>query len=258
MSANGGQTDSGGFSDKLMLLLDRVEYRRVEGGEDMEDIARLRFKAYKAVNLMELTGSTLIDALDFDSHAYVFGIYLDESLVSTVRVHRVTPDHRASTSGLIFGEEIDVFLDAGMVLIDPGRLAVDPEVLGDDLKAVPYLTLRPVAMACEYFSADRCLTACRPRHTAFYKRIFGSKTVVERRENLGVYNADGSLLVAQVRGQRPSILDRYPIFDSEPFERRLMFGGRHEVPFAPLTILPTARIAQMGQGRSFSRGSAGE
>ncbi len=93
------RAEPGSFSEKLMLLLDRVEYRRVETGEDMEDIARLRYKAYKAVNLMELTGSTLIDALDFDSHAYVFGIYLDENLVSTVRVHHVTPQHRASTSG---------------------------------------------------------------------------------------------------------------------------------------------------------------
>ncbi|OHV75500.1 N-acyl amino acid synthase FeeM domain-containing protein [Ensifer sp. LCM 4579] len=247
------QAKSGSFSERLMLLLDRVEYRRVESSEDMEDIARLRYKAYKAVNLMELTGARLLDELDFDSQAYVFGIYLDERLASTVRVHHVTPDHRASTSGIIFGAEINAFLDAGMVLIDPGRLAVDPDLLGDDFRALPYLTLRPVAMACEYFSADRCLTACRPRHAAFYKRIFQSETVVALRENLGVYNADGALLVAQVRGQRPSILDRYPIFDSEPFERRLMFAGREEVPFAPLTILPTARIAQGGYGKNFPR-----
>ncbi len=251
MGETGHQAEPGRFSEKLMQLLDRVEYRRVETGEDMEDIARLRYKSYKSVNLMELTGSTLIDDLDFDSHAYVFGLYLDEVLVSTVRVHHVTPDHRASTSGMIFGPEIDAFLDAGMVLVDPGRLAVDPDVIGDEMRALPYLTLRPVAMACEYFSADRCLTACRPRHTAFYKRIFASETVVAKRENLGVYNADGALLVAQVRGQRPSILDRYPIFDSEPFERRMMFADRSEVPFAPLTILPTARMAQTGYGRSY-------
>jgi len=54
-----------------------------------------------------------------------------------------------------------------------------------------------------------------------------------------------------VRGQRPSILDRYPVFDSEPFERRMMFADRSEVPFAPLTILPTARMAQTGYGRSY-------
>lgn len=62
--------------------------------------------------------------------------------MSTVRVHHVTPDHRASTSGIIFGAEINAFLDAGTVLIDPGRLAVDPDLLGDDLRALPYLTLR--------------------------------------------------------------------------------------------------------------------
>ncbi|MDO9415233.1 N-acyl amino acid synthase FeeM domain-containing protein [Pararhizobium sp.] len=241
--------DNGQFKEKLLSLLDRVEYRRVESSEDMEDIARLRFKAYKAVDLMPMTGSTLVDRLDFDSHAFVFGIYLDERLISTVRVHHVTPDHRASTAGAIFAPEVASFLDAGMTLVDPGRFAADPELDGEEGSAIPYLTLRVAAMASEHFDVDRCLTACRPRHAAFYKRVFAAETIVREKKNLGVYNADGALLVARVREIRPWLYQRYPVFDSKPFERRMMFGGAPSLPFMPLTIRPTARLAQVTHRR---------
>ena len=36
------ETATNRFSDKLLGLLDRIEYRRVETGEDMEDVARIR------------------------------------------------------------------------------------------------------------------------------------------------------------------------------------------------------------------------
>ena len=48
------ETATNRFSDKLLGLLDRIEYRRVETGEDMEDVARIRYKAYKAGAVMHL------------------------------------------------------------------------------------------------------------------------------------------------------------------------------------------------------------
>ena len=146
------------FSERLLELLDHVEYRRVETGEDMEDVARIRFKAYKMADILPLSGTMLIDDIDFDSHAYVFGIYFEERLISTVRVHHVTPEHRVSSSGSVFGAEIDSFLDAGLSLIDPVRLAADPEIL-KEMPAIPYLTLRVATMASEHFDVDRCLSA---------------------------------------------------------------------------------------------------
>ncbi len=232
------------FGEKLLSLLDRVEYRRIETGEDMEDIARLRYRAYKAVDLMPLTGSTLVDKLDFDPQAFVFGIYLDERLISTVRVHHVTPDHRASTAGVIFGSEIDALLDKGMTLIDPGRFAADPDMDGDEVVAVPYLTLRVACMASEYFDVDGCLTACRPRHAAFYRRTFKAETLVACRKNLGVYNADGTLLMARVRDIRSWLYHRYPVFDSKLFEQRMMFDSYGGPQTRPITIRPTARLAR--------------
>ncbi|MFB2550292.1 N-acyl amino acid synthase FeeM domain-containing protein [Ensifer soli] len=236
------------FSERLLEILDHVEYRRVETSEDMEDVARIRFKAYQMADILPLKGSMLIDEVDFDSHAYVFGIYYDERLISTVRVHHVTPEHRVSSSASVFGREIDAFLDAGMSLIDPVRLAADPEVLRD-MPAIPYLTLRVATMASEHFDVDRCLSLVKPQHAAFYKRVFDADTIVTPQKNCGSYKIDLTLLAARVRDIRSWLYRRFPFFDSEPYERRLMFGGPKELPFTPLTVRPTARRAHGAQMR---------
>ena len=54
------------FSAKLMEILDHVEYRRVESSEDMKEVARIRYKAYKMADILPLTGTQLIDDVDFD------------------------------------------------------------------------------------------------------------------------------------------------------------------------------------------------
>lgn len=240
------------FADRLLEILDRVEYRRVETGEDMEEVARIRAKAYQMADILPVSGSQLIDDVDFDSQAYVFGIYYRERLISTVRVHHVTPEHRVSSSATIFRKEIHAFLDAGMSLIDPVRLAADPQVVRE-MPAIPYLTLRVATMASEHFDVDRCLSLVKPQHAAFYKRVFDADTIVEPQKNCGDYKIDLTLLAARVREIRPWLYKRFPFFDSEPFERRMMFGDRRVKP-TPLTILPTARLAMAAQsGARFHR-----
>lgn len=233
------------FSDKLLELLDRVEYRRVETGEDMEDVARIRFKAYKMADILPLKGNTLVDDIDFDSHAYVFGIYYDERLISTVRLHHVTPEHRVSSSGSIFPNEINAFLDAGMSLIDPVRLAADPEVLSE-MPAIPYLTLRIATMATDYFEVDRCLQLVKPQHAAFYKRVFDADTIVSPQGNCGDYNIDLTLMATRTKETLPPLYRRFPFFKSEPYERRMLFARGADAPFSPLTVRPTARRAHFG------------
>lgn len=234
------------FSDKLLELMDRIEYRRVETGEDMEDVARIRFKAYKMADILPLKGSTLIDDVDFDSHAYVFGIYYEERLISTVRLHHVTPEHRVCSSASVFPDEIGAFLDAGMSLIDPVRLAADPEVLSE-MPAIPYLTLRLATMATDYFQVDRCLQLVSPQHAAFYKRVFDADTIVSPRNNCGNYNIDLTLMATRTKEVLPRVYQRFPFFKSEPFERRMLFDRSAEV--TPLTVRPTARLAHFGSSR---------
>lgn len=230
------------FANKLLEVLDHVEYRRVETHEDMEDVARIRYQAYKLADILPLTGARLVDDVDFDKNAYVFGVYFDERLISTVRIHHVTPEHRVSSTREMFPREIDAFLDAGMALIDPVRFAADPEIIGE-MPALPYLTLRIASMAADYFDADRVLQLVSPQHAPFYKRVFYADTVVPTQKNVGKYNIDLTLMATQTRDVRQKLYQRFPFFVSEAFERRMMFERSPTMGVTPLTILPTARFA---------------
>ncbi|TQX86281.1 MULTISPECIES: N-acyl amino acid synthase FeeM domain-containing protein [Rhizobium] len=230
------------FSNKLLEVLDHIEYRRVETQEDMEEVARMRYRAYKLANILTLDGAKLIDAVDFDDHAYVFGVYFDERLISTVRIHHVTPDHRISITRDMYPKEIDAFLDSGMTLIDPVRFAADPEIIGE-MPALPYLTLRIASMAADYFDADRVLQLVSPQHAPFYKRVFSADTVVPAQMGVGKYNIPLTLMATRTREVRTALYERFPFFISEPYERRMMFQRSKAMGSTPLTILPTARFA---------------
>ncbi|MBB3457752.1 hypothetical protein FHT86_006070 [Rhizobium sp. BK313] len=233
------------FAGKLMEVLDHVEYRRIESSEDMEDVARLRYKAYKARAVLPVAAKTMIDDIDFDEQAYIFGVYYYEELVSTVRVHHVTPDHRVCQSTGIFPDEIHAFLDAGMTLIDPARFAIDPD-FELEMPALPYLTLRPAIVAAIYFNTDRVLQHIRPAHAAFYKRVFYADTIVPPRMT-ETYGFELTLLASRSKEIRGKLMQRYPFFDSEPYERRMMFSRDVDGGTLPLTILPTARLAAGGR-----------
>jgi hypothetical protein len=233
------------FSRKLLEILDHVEYRRVETSEDLEEVARIRYRAYKMADILPLTGSKLIDDVDFDDQAYVFGVYFDERLISTVRIHHVTPDHRVSSTRDIYPAAVDQFLDAGMSLIDPVRFAADPDIIGE-MPSIPYLTLRIASMAADYFDADRVLQLVSPQHAPFYKRVFYADTVVPSKKNVGKYNIELTLMATRTRDVRSGLYKRFPFFVSEPYERRLMFSRDSKRGTMPLTILPTARLAADG------------
>ncbi|WFU08243.1 hypothetical protein QA646_13140 [Rhizobium sp. CB3090] len=229
------------FAGKLMEVLDHVEYRRIESSEDMEDVARLRYKAYKARAVLPIAAKSMIDDIDFDEQAYVFGVYYYEELVSTVRIHHVTPDHRVCQSTGIFPDEIHAFLDAGMTLIDPARFAIDPD-FELEMPALPYLTLRPAIVGAIYFDTDRVMQHIRPAHAAFYKRVFYADTIVPPRMT-ETYGFELTLLASRSKEIRGKLMQRYPFFDSEPYERRMMFSRGAEGGTHPLTVLPTARLA---------------
>jgi hypothetical protein len=233
------------FASKLMSILDHVEYRRIENNEDMEDVARLRFKAYKARSVLPIAASNLIDDVDFDDHAYVFGVYYYEELVSTIRIHHVTPDHRVSQSGGVFPDEINAFLDAGMTLIDPARFAIDPSV-ELEMPALPYLTLRPAIVGAIYFDTDRVMQHIRPAHMGFYRRVFSADVIVPPRMAT-TYGFKLTLLASRSKEIRPQLMARFPFFESEPYERRMMFQRSPDMGVTPLTILPTARLATNGR-----------
>lgn len=228
------------FTHKLITMLDRIEYRRIDNPEDMEDVARLRRKAYTSADILPVKGDLLIGDLDFDPQAYVFGVYYDEQLISTVRIHHVTPAHPVSSSGTIFPDAIKPMLDAGMSLIDPVRLAADPQIL-NKLPAISYLTLRIATMASDHFDVDRCVFLIESQQAALHRHVFRSDQVVAPTPNCDTYKIDLTLLASHVRSVRENIYKRLPFFQPQLSERHMMFAPPEELNLMPASILPKAR-----------------
>jgi len=235
-------TDSSEFMSRIFDLLDRVEYRRIQTAEDMEAVGRVRAKAYKEVNLAPVKGDVMIDEVDFDPQCYVFGIFHDEQLISTIRIHHVTPDHPVSQTGKVFPTEVQQFLDAGMVLIDPTRLASDTEAF-KELPGMHLLTMRLAVIACEFFKADRCLSMVVPHHGPFYRRMIESRLVAAPTTGSGLYSQPLQLMASDFPNSRERIYRRLPFLHAHSYEMRMLFGDLTAFPSAPLTILPTARYA---------------
>ncbi|HET7413607.1 MAG TPA: hypothetical protein VFJ18_13195, partial [Pararhizobium sp.] len=187
-------------------------------------------------------GDIIVDEVDFDPQAYVFGVFYDERLISTIRIHHVTPDHPVSQTGKVFPREVQQFLDAGMVLVDPTRLASDTEAF-KELPGMHLLTMRLAVVASEFFNADRCLSMVVPQHGPFYRRMIESRMVAAPTEGTGLYSQPLQMMASDFPNARERIYRRFPFFRAQPSEMRMLFGDLSEFPSAPLTILPTARYA---------------
>lgn len=236
------QKGTSGFVNRMMRLLDSVEYRRVETSEDLEAVARIRYKAYDQIGLAPKAGSMMVDDEDFAPNAHVIGIHYEEKLVATLRIHHVTQNQKTSLATTCFPDVMNPLLDAGRTFIDPVRFAADPQVVRD-VPGIPYLTLRVATMATDFFNADYCLSVIKPNHKAFYQRVFNSRPMVESRY-IERFSSMVELYGSDAHQELQGIYRRFPFFNSEAFERRMMFAPASAVGAPVLTVRPTARYAQ--------------
>ena len=228
------------FSRKVSELLERTEYRRCDKGEDLEDIYRLRYKSYRLSDMVsDIPGQMIHDPLDDTANCYKFGIYIDGTLVSTLRIHHVTGKVPLSPSMMVYGDILRPLLAAGDTFVDPSRFAADPE-WSRVYPQIPYLTLRLAGMACFHFQAPYCLSTIKEEHVGFYKRIYRSEQIGELRDYPGL-NYPVVLYRATVAAIRERSFTRYPFFKSTPMEQRMLFAKPVRGELAPLTILPTAK-----------------
>jgi hypothetical protein len=143
----------------------------------------------------------------------------------------------------LFGDILHPRLDKGEVFIDPARFVADPEKAQRFLE-LPYLTVRLVFLACEYFNADTGLALVRADHQAFYRRVFLNETIAEPRPFPNAL-AKVALMASDFRTVREQVMTRFPIMRSSAFERRMLFQReRHPFPdtvtstFEPASIVP--------------------
>jgi hypothetical protein len=227
-------------------LFDRVDYRLIETPEERDSVYLMRYRAYLHGGLISPSESRrIVDHYDDAPNAWMFGVYVDGELCSSLRLNVVTPECRISGAVDLFGDVLHPRIDQGEVFIDPLRFAALPEK-ARQFPELPYLTLRLAYMACEHFNADTGLALVRAEHQAFYRRVFMHEVIGEPRSFPG-FLPKVALLASDFRARQEQVLTRFPIMRSSAFEREMLFRRQHHSfqdtvisTFEPVSIVPSS------------------
>ena len=180
------------FTDHVQELLERVDYRLAETAEEKQAIFRLRYQAYLSEGAIGPNrGELLTDHFDETDNGWVFGIYIDGHLASSIRVHVVSQERPISPSLEVFGDLLRPELALGRKLIDPTRFVADHEMARRHPE-LPYVTVRLGFVAGEHFDAEIGIASVRSEHRAFYRRLFGLGEACEPRLGGGWSNPSRS------------------------------------------------------------------
>jgi N-acyl amino acid synthase FeeM len=214
------------FSQRVMQVLERVDYRRAESEQDKEAIFRLRYEAYRREEMVPVNAMRRITD-KYDDSAWIFGLYIDGELASSLRINVATKQAPELPGMQVFSDRLVPLLDAGNTIVDPTRFVADyPSTRR--YPALAHLTVRLGWLAGDYFNADLILSTCRAEHQAFYGRVFGHRPVCEPRAYPTLSKLI-SLMVLDYPAMRERVHQRYPFYRSTFFERRMLFE-RHAEP----------------------------
>src|SRR3972149_6801278 len=215
------------FADRIAQFLERVDYQLAESTEDRDTIYRLRYEAYvREGTIQPNLNRRVIDAYDSLPNAWTFGVYVEDKLARSVRIHVSSPEHPDIPAAHVFPEILGPEIEAGKTIIDPTRFVADANA-GQYLE-LPYATVRLAHMASEYFRSDFVLATVRVEHQAFYKRVFGHRVVCPPRPYPSL-NKPISLMMTDRASASERNAARYPFLRSTQFEKRMLFERKKVV-----------------------------
>jgi hypothetical protein len=213
------------FADHVTHLLARVVYRRADSGEQREAIYRLRHNAYLREDAISADSSgTFSDPYDETDNAYLFGVYIDDQLAASLRLHAASKEHPDMPSLGVFAGYLQPELDAGKVLIESTYFVAD-EQLSRLYRGLPYVTLRLCVLAAEHFRADYLLAAVWKEHQPFYRRALDFRVISKPRPYPRLAKPF-SLMRVYCPSATEEWYRRYPFFRSSLHERRRLFELR--------------------------------
>jgi hypothetical protein len=206
-----------------MALLERVDYRRADTHEDREAIFRLRYAAYRREGAIPQSASErFCDALDDTDNAWIFGLYIEGELASSIRMHVASRQSPVLPALNVFSDLLSPEIAAGKTIVDPTRFVIDRNA-SRRYPELCYVTTRLAWLASEYFNAHLLLATVRAEHQAFYRRVFGHRLVCEPRDYPSLTKPI-CLMALDYALARERVVQRQPFFRSTVFERRMLFA----------------------------------
>jgi hypothetical protein len=218
-------------------LLDQVDYRLAETEDEKDAIYRLRYRAYLNEGAIESNRDRKVtDRFDDLPNSWIFGVYFDGVLASSIRISVASPEHPDTPSVAVFPDLLEPELNEGKIMVDPTRFVADP-AREKRFPELPYMTLRLAYAACGFFNADLGLATVRAEHQAFYRRVFMHKPLSPPREYPGLVKPI-CLMAVDYAAMRDKVFARYPYLRSSHFERRMLFERSSDRLSPPVVNLP--------------------
>jgi hypothetical protein len=211
------------LSDRVMALLERVDYRLAATPQEKDAIYQLRYKAYvREGAIASNTSERYSDAIDEAQNGWLFGVHVDGELASSIRLHVATSDCPQLPALNVFSDLLSPAIAMGKIVIDPTRFVADREA-SRRFPELCYVTTRLAWLGSEYFNADLLLATVRLEHQAFYRRVFGHRPVCEPRHYPSLTKPI-SLMALDYPLARERVSRRHVFFRSTYFERRMLFS----------------------------------
>ncbi|NEW87991.1 hypothetical protein DU475_12070 [Rhodopseudomonas sp. WA056] len=226
----------GSVAARRLALLDKVEYRLAETDAEREAIYRLRYRAYLKEGAINSNSTGIVtDRYDDLPNSWIFGVFYEGALSSSLRITVGSPDYPACPSMDVFPDFLEPWLADGKVIVDPTRFVADP-VNANRLPELPYLTLRLAYVSCEHFKADIGLASVRTEHQAFYRRVM-MRLICASRPYPGLKKPI-SLMEIDFPAMHEKLFARYPFLRSTASERHSLFARSRHVPTLAFTEVP--------------------
>lgn len=220
----------------IQRLQHPVQYRLAESEADREEIFRLRYRAYiQEGAVAPRADGRLTDRFDNLPNSWIFGVYLDGELASSLRISVASPAHPDTPAVEAFGDLLKPELAKGKVIVDPNRFVANP-ANKNRFPELPYMTVRLGYVACAYFNADIGISSVRAEHRAFYRRVFLQKSLCEPRP-YPTLTKPLCLMAANCDDVRDKIFQRYPYFRASESEQRALFERHSESLTPDLNVL---------------------
>ena len=197
-------------TDRIHALVASLTCRPPATEAEFSRIAALRYRAYRAAGMLARQRKRrLEDEYDRLPNAIVLGLWQDDTPVASVRLHLATRAGIPRSPALaIFPDALNPVLDAGLRLLDPNRLVVDPEA-GRKEPDLHLALMRLPMIAAVCLRADVVTATVRHGHTAFYSRLLRMSEVAAPRpyppliDPLGLMTVDFKDKIAGVHARHP-------------------------------------------------------
>jgi hypothetical protein len=210
------------FFDHIALLSNRIDYRIANSDARREAVFRLRHQAYvRDGTISPSVPGIFSDRYDELGDVYLFGLYIDGELGSSVRLHVASRESPHSPSLEVFSDFLQPELSVGKVIIDATCFVADANIARLH-RGLPYATFRLCLLAARYFRADQVLAPVRVEHQAFYRRAFNYQPICAPRAYPPLAKPLG-LMGLHYPSAADQLVQSYPFFRSSLFERRMLF-----------------------------------